>query len=775
MPGHLDPRGRHGKRRATSAPQRSRLIDYPRSHRRGVLKLLPSWRQVLLLGVMGALTLVGAFAWVYAQTTIPEASSAALAQSSAVYYSDGKTLLGRLSGEQNRTSVPIEKVPESVKDAVLAAEDRSFYSNSGVSPKAIVRAFWSNLSSDSRGQGGSTITQQYVRNYYSDVGSQKTYQRKLREAVLAIKINKQKSKDEILQDYLNTIWWGRRSYGLNAAAQAWFPRGQNSYQKLTVSQAAFLAGIIQAPDTFDFQKQGLSKAQVADRKAAAQRRWNYVLDGMLEQGWITQEQRSRAKFPLIARPTKVNAYKGPQGYLLDYVNDELLASGRTEQEIEGGGLRVVTTFDKDAQAAAVKAMDPEEGEYPATDAEGVHAGLVSIDTRTGAIKAMYGGRDYLDRQFNDATAKVQPGSTFKPFALAAALEDGKSLYSTYEGNSPMSLPGGGSVRNEFNQSYGSNVSLLSGLRSSVNTVFVDEAIDVGPAKVRQAIVASGIPDDAPGLETNARIPLGIASVSPLQMALGYSTFAGEGMRPKKAYSVQKVWAVDDPDRVLIQAPKQPDRVRVFSRDIARDVTYAMEQVVRDGTGTEAQGVGTDVAGKTGTHGVDDKTLTAWFVGFTPELSTAVSFYRGEETQEDLDGVGGQDTAAFFGGGYPARIWTAYMSAAVELPGYDGNTDFPDPAYVNARSWDRDDDNGSSGSSESGSEPTPTPSSSPEPADEPTPTPSSTPTAQEPAPAPTPSSGGVQPPAQSPPVVEGAVPPADPVVGAVPPAAGQGAP
>ncbi|NHC16646.1 penicillin-binding transpeptidase domain-containing protein, partial [Motilibacter deserti] len=241
---------------------------------------------------------------------------------------------------------------------------------------------------------------------------------------------------------------------------------------------------------------------------------------------------------------------------------------------------------------------------------------------------------------------------------------------------PMSLPGGGSVRNEFNESYGSNVSLLTGLRRSVNTVFVDEAIDVGPAKVRQAITSSGIPDDAPGLETNARIPLGIASVSPLQMALGYSTFAGEGMRPKKAYSIQRVWAVDDPDKMLIQAPKQPDRVRVFSRDIARDVTYAMEQVVRNGTGTEALAVGTDVAGKTGTHGVDDKTLTAWFVGFTPELSTAVSFYRGEETQEDLDGVGGEGTAAFFGGGFPARIWTAYMSAAVELPGYDGGTDFP---------------------------------------------------------------------------------------------------
>ncbi|NHC16447.1 transglycosylase domain-containing protein, partial [Motilibacter deserti] len=439
--------GSSGKRRAPSAGvgrasatapasrgRSTRLIDYPRSTRRGVLKLLPSWRQMLLLGTMGALIVAGAFAWVYARTTVPEASAAALAQTSNVYYSDGKTLLGRLSGEQNRTSVSIENVPESVTHAVLAAEDRSFYTNSGVSPKAIARAFWSNLSSDSRGQGGSTITQQYVRNYYSDVGSQKTYQRKLREAVLAIKINKQKSKDEILQDYLNTIWWGRRSYGLNAAAQAWFPRGQNSYQKLTISQAAFLAGIIQAPDTFDFQKEGLSKAQVADRKAAAQRRWNYVLDGMLEQGWITAEERSSAKFPLIAKPVKVNAYKGPQGYLLKYVNDELLAAGRSEQEIEGGGLRVVTTFDKAAQVAAVKAMDPEDGEYPKTDNKGVHAGLVSIDTRTGAIKAMYGGRNYLERQFNDATAEVQPGSTFKPFALAAALEDGKSLYSTYEGN-----------------------------------------------------------------------------------------------------------------------------------------------------------------------------------------------------------------------------------------------------------------------------------------------------------------------------------------------------
>ncbi|RZS91178.1 membrane peptidoglycan carboxypeptidase [Motilibacter rhizosphaerae] len=720
----------------------TRIIDYPRAGRRWPWKLIPSWRQVLLLGLVGVAVVLGAFAYAYQAIAIPEADKAAVAQSTQVFWSNGD-FLGQFSGGSNRTNVAIKNVPPVLEHAVISAEDRDFYQNRGISPRGIARALVSNLTSDSKGQGGSTITQQFVRNYYQDVGSQKTYQRKVREAILAIKINQEKSKDQILQDYLNTIWWGRRSYGLQAAAKAWFPRGANDYKSLTLDQSAFLAAVIQAPDTFDYQR--ADGTIDATRQARAKARFDYVIAGMLKKGWITQQQAQEAKLPQLARPSRTNYYKGTNGYLLDYVHAQLQAeTGWSDEQIEGGGYRIITTLDKDAQAAAVQAMKPKKdgGQFP-DDASDVHAGLASIDVKTGRLIAMYGGPDYLKRQINDAVHGRAPGSSFKPFALAAGLKDGLSLYSTFWGNSPLPST---KTRNEFGQSYGSHVSLLYGLQESINTVYVDEAQQIGPKKVKAAIEAAGIPADTPGLQAVPSIPLGTADVSPLQMALGYSAFANHGVRAEAPQVIDHVFQATHPKRVT--KPDATKTVKAFDGDVAADVTFALHKVVTSGTGTAALGVGAPVAAKTGTNGVQDNTLSAWFVGFTPTVATAVDFYRGDGLQ-DLDGVGGDTHRAFFGGGFPASVWTAYMKAVSAMPAYAPKGDFPPLACVNC--------NGRGGGAVT-SEPSAGTSSGPQPSSSPTasapaPSPSASPTPSapvQPSPSPSPSrSTPAEPPVEAP--------------------------
>ena len=700
--------GTPGRRRSRArvTPEKN-FIDYPRAGRRMPWKLLPSWRQILLLGFLGAAMVIGAFFVAYARTTVPAASDTATAETSQVFFSDRKTLIGKISGDANRTIIDIHTVPDVLQKAVLAAEDRDFQTNSGVSPKGIVRAFWTNLKGDSKSQGGSTITQQFVRNYYADVGAQKTYQRKIHEAILAIKINKQKTKAEILQDYLNTIWWGRRSYGIQAAAVSWFPRGANDYKSLDLNQAAFLAAVIQSPDGFDFFRTGKDNPE---KKTRAEARFRYVLRGMVQKGWITQAQADAAHLPQLAERKTVNYNSGSQGFLLNYVVDELGRLGYSDQQIEGGGLRVFTTFNKDAQAAAVQAMKPVDqgGEFP-NDADDVHSGLASVDVKTGAIIAMYGGKNYLARQINDATRPRAPGSAFKPFALEAAIEEGKSLYSRYQGNSPLTLKEA-KTRNEFGRDYGSRVSLLRGLEESINTVYVDAAVDIGPEKVLQTVVDAGVPKNSPGLQAVPSIPLGTADVSPLTMALAYSTFAGGGVRAQRPYSVTSVGWAPSLDRAVQPESKKWKTVKAFPRDVSADVTYALQQVVKSGTGTGAQAVGVPVAGKTGTNGgQNDDTLTAWFVGFSPRVSTAVDFYRGDGTK-DLDGVGGDTNKAFFGGGFPLRIWTAYMKDVVKLEPFATDADFPELACKNCRSGDRYSGSGS-GTFSPSSSPTPSPGAS----------------------------------------------------------------
>ena len=687
-----------------------RIVDYPRRGRAGARRWLPSWRLVLASAVAFGALVVGAFVLAVALTPIPEPSEVASAQTSIVYWNDGTTELGRI-GDVNRTDVPLSDVPIAVQHAVLAAEDRNFYDHGGFSPVGIGRAVWNNVSGGST-QGGSTITQQYAKNAF--LTQERSWTRKLKELVLATKLETSTSKDEILGKYLNAVYFGRGAYGIEAAAQAYF---RVPAKDLTPVQGAMLASLLKSPE-------GMSPDRNLERLKA---RWGYVMDGMVEQGWMSKKARAKAAFPKVAKRSSASTLGGTNGYLLDAVRQDLLANGIDEAALGVGGLRIVSTFDKNAQAAAVAAV---KDEAPTEDAEGLRVGLVAVKPGTGQVVALYGGADYLRSPLNNATQAIgQAGSTFKPFALAAALEKGTGLDSMWNGDNGRDI-GGYKVVNYGDKSWG-EISLLEATENSVNSVYVDVENTVGVDAVADAAVRAGIPEGTTGFTKNLTFVLGTSSPHVIDLASSYATFAARGQRVAPTTLLK----VTGPNGgVLVETSPAPEQV--FDSAVADQVNYALEKVVTDGTGSTAQGLDRPAAGKTGTT---NDNMSAWFVGYTPDLAAAVMLVKdGSDGQPvSLSGTGGLDTVT--GGSFPASIWTAFMRGALEGVAV---SDFVPPADLVTTS-----PSPSASSPTAPPKPTPTPtdtgSPTPTPTDTGTPTPTPTDTGT-PTPTPTPTDTGPEP-------------------------------
>ncbi|HEY5847833.1 MAG TPA: transglycosylase domain-containing protein [Microlunatus sp.] len=652
----------------------------------------------LLLGLVSVTAVVGVG---YATTTRPDPNADFQTAVTDVYYNDGKKRLGTFQ-VQNRTPLSFAEMPKSIKDAVVAAENRTFWTDQGISIRGMFRAGWVILTGGDV-QGGSTITQQYIKILY--LNSSQTLTRKFKELFLAYKINSELSKEQILEGYLNTIYFGRGAYGIQAASQAYF---DVNAEELTVPQAAVLASVLNNPALLD---PGADDANVPRLKE----RYSYVLASMAETGAITPAQaasyaRGLPAFPKIETNER---YGGPKGFLLKMVERELVAAGFDESQIQGGGLKITTTFDKQAQNAAVKAAQRntrQAAEAADKKASDLHAAVASVEVGTGEVLALYGGPDFVKNSRNWATTPRPTASTFKTYALAAGLDDGFSLRSTFMGNT-FTPPGDStSVRNEFSNQYGQNVPLLRATADSINTAFVDMTGEMkgdGPEKIMKMAEAVGAPKGA-GWDASSRVALGTAEVSPLDQAGAYATFANEGTHVAN-HVVREVRDADD--KIIYQAA--PEEERAVSEDISRDVNYALSNVVEQGTGGTVRTLNRPVAGKTGTKDVKDDIVSAWFVAYTPQISTAVMYVAGEDGNGDLDGFARPGDSTFFGGTYPALTWADYMQTAMKgLP----VEDFDEPAYVNR---DADDYAPRTTAPQDAPEPTPTdePSESEEPSEE----------------------------------------------------------
>lgn len=600
------------------------------------------------LGFAGILVMCGV---AYAMTEIPPPNQAAQSQATVVEWRDGSKMA--TLGKQKRFQIDLSQMPDHLQKAVLAAENRNFYDQPlGISPGGMARAVWVNLTSSDL-QGASTITQQYAQRMYLAHG--RALDIKFQEVFLTLKLERQMSKDEILAGYLNTIYFGRGgTYGVEAAAREYF---NTSASQLNVAQSAFLAAVLNSPGSFD-------PANGPDAKKAAKDRWDYVVEGMVEEGWLTPEKARNLQFPEVQPPSDNQTYAGPRGHVLDRVKKALSDMGFTEKEILTSGLRVRTTLDKKMQqqaAASVKRTLPDNWDH-----DRVETGMVSVKPGTGEVLSFYGGNNYLDDQYDNVfQGKTQPGSSFKPYVLAAALQQDIGLKSRYNGDSPQDFPGYSKpVRNAKNRDYGM-VDLLAATKHSVNTAYVELGFDTGLENVVDVAGEAGMPTKQ--WQPDPSYFLGTMSVRPVDQAAGMAMFASGGVYAEP-HLIRQVRGAEG--KVLNDV--EPRTHRAIPEDVASDVVHAMQGVAQPGgTGADAALEGRPIAGKTGTS---QDNRAAWFVGYTPRVATAVAMFNSDNKK--LVGVPVYGTIS--GPTLPVDVWHAYMSKAMQNRPVE---QFPEPQWV----------------------------------------------------------------------------------------------
>lgn len=662
---------------ADASPRRAKR-DAARDEGKGFFRRHPVLTTLAVLAIIFIVIPVIIVGIMYQRQEIPTPESMSTNQVSEIFASDDSTLMGRIvPPEGNRNIIKIDDVPVHVRNSVLAAEDRTFYSNQGFDPVGIARAAMGQITGESTAGGGSTITQQYVKN--TMVGDEVSYERKAKEILTSAKMTSKWSKDQILEGYLNTIYFGRGAYGIDAAAQAYFNKPVSA---LTVSEGALLAGTIQSPSALD---------PVANRPAAEQR-WNYVLDGMVDMGALPADERQDAQFPAIvedAAPLQQNVGDESNGPIRRQVLAELANSGISEDMVNTRGLRVVTTIDPEVQRNVIDSVENVMSYQP----EANRAAAVSMDPKSGAVRGYYGGNEAEGWDY--ANAPLQTGSTFKIFALAAALDQGIPL-SQQISSAPVTS-GNITINNSEGMSCGT-CSVATALKQSLNTSFIrlQTMLENGPQDTADMAHKAGIAKNIPGLPdetlTEAGSPpfegvvLGQYPVRVLDMATGLSTFANEGTYHKPHF-VEKVVAADG--EVLLDNSELEGEQRV-NKDVANNLISAMEPIA-GASRNHALAGGRVSAAKSGTAQLlnTGNNKDAWFIGATPSLSTAV--WMG--TDDNVPLYSGGSGGSMYGAMDPADIWKSIMDNS--LSGTDYET-FPDPGYIGGQAGAPGDSGTSSG-------------------------------------------------------------------------------
>ncbi|MFI9601773.1 transglycosylase domain-containing protein [Streptomyces sp. NPDC052043] len=751
------PNGPGRGRGRAAPPAKNRFVDYPRAGKDGWQRWMPSWRLVtgLFIGFVGSLVAVAGIG--YAMVGVPDIAKTATAQNNVYLWSDGSQMVST-GGETNRQIINLSQIPEAMQWAVISQENKTFYSDGGVDPKGIARAFF-NMATGGQTQGGSTITQQYVKNAMLDDQSQ-TISRKFREIFVSVKVGATVDKKEILAGYLNSAYYGRGAYGIQAAARAYFNKDAID---LNPGECAFLAATLKGATYYDPAGQtSIDPVQATAEKNAkrALTQMQDTLDKMVEGKHLDLTEREKyTTLPAWKNPRSNTQLSGQIGYLVDLANSYLVThsdeTGITADKLRLGGYTIKTTFNKKKVTKLEDAVKKVQKENinpklrPKTDTH-VQFGGASVDPKTGAIVAIYGGEDATRHFTNNADATgAQVGSTFKPFVLAAAMRDGVrdphgeasqaqdertqvSPKSRYSGQNKLKIKDyDGTVwrnekgkewlqRNDGNDSLGDPpdymIDLREAMRESVNSAFVQLGMDVGLDKVKQAALDAGLKENSLAGTSFPTFSIGTSDPSAIRMAGAYATFAKSGEQ-NDPFSVLEVNSKDGQVYTHENKPKQ-----AFEPAVADNVTDVLKTVVEKGTGTNARLPGREVAGKTGTT---DGNKSAWFVGYTPQLSTAIGMFRMDDDEknksrkfEKMYGTGGQDK--IHGASFPSEIWHDYMMEALQgMPVEKFPTPEPIGEIVNAA-------------------PSPTPSPSATESEEASPTPSPTPSDIEPSPTPTPS-------------------------------------